>query len=92
VQSDALDGFKTIRLGPQHPDHGRFVPVRGHQLGFADLKTIEVARLAEILAGARADSPNFDDALAVATIIDAVPRREWVRVGPDPRAIAGIRP
>ncbi len=81
-RADGLDGFRTIRIGPQHPDHGHFVPVRGHAIGFADLKTIEAAKLAEALAEGRLPEPSFDDALAVARIIQAVPEQRWIEVGP----------
>lgn len=80
-RADGLDGFRTVRVGPRHPDHGHFVPVRGHAIGFADLKTIEVAKLTEALAEGRAPEPSFDDALAVARIIEAVPQERWVEVG-----------
>jgi predicted dehydrogenase len=80
ARTDGLDGFTTIRLGPQHPDHGHFVPVRGHFIGFGDLKTIELSRFAAALAGDGPAEPGFEDALAVAKIIDAVPAREWVSV------------
>jgi len=84
TSTDGLDGFRSIRIGPQHPDHGRFVPVRGHAIGFADLKTIEAARLAEILAGDRPPGPTFDDAAAVARVIDAVPQQRWLDVTASP--------
>jgi predicted dehydrogenase len=85
-RTDGLDGFTAIRLGPEHPDHGRFVPVRGHAIGFGDLKTIEASRLAGALAGVGPAEPDFDDALAVARIIEAVPLRRWVPVGEPTRA------
>jgi hypothetical protein len=59
-------------------------------VSFADLKTIEAARLAEILSGDRPASPNFDDAVAVARIIQAVPERRWIDVSVHP-ALASTR-
>jgi predicted dehydrogenase len=81
ARDDGLDGFTTIRLGPQHPDHAHFVPVRGHSIAFGDLKVIELSRLAAALTGDGPAVPGFDDALAVARIIEAVPERRWVSVG-----------
>lgn len=78
TRSDGLDGYRVIRIGPQHPDHGRFVPVRGHAIGFADLKTIEISRLTKAMAAGESPTPGFSDALAVARIIEAVPQRRWV--------------
>ena len=79
-RTDGLDGFTSIRIGPEHPDHGRFVPVRGHAIGFDDLKTIELSRFAAALAGVGAAEPTFEDALAVHRIVEAVPLRSWVSV------------
>ena len=39
----ADQGFKTILTGPAHPPYAAFYPAPGHQLGFNDIKVIEVA-------------------------------------------------
>ena len=44
-------GFKTLLAGPDTPPYGNFCPAPGHQLGFNDLKTIEVAHLIDAIAG-----------------------------------------
>ena len=36
-------GFRRIEAGPDHPPYGLFCVAPGHQLGFNDLKAIEVA-------------------------------------------------
>src|SRR5690606_31450566 len=38
----AEQGFKTILTGPLHEPYGAFCPAPGHQLGFNDLKVLEV--------------------------------------------------
>ncbi len=75
---DALDGFRTVRIGPEHPIHGDYVPRRGHSVGFNDLKAIEIAGLLTALAEGRSPEPSMEDALSVARIVDAVPLRQWV--------------
>ncbi|MEM7198141.1 MAG: gfo/Idh/MocA family oxidoreductase, partial [Pseudomonadota bacterium] len=37
-----LQGFRTITLGPDHTFYARFCPAPAHQLGFNDLKAIEI--------------------------------------------------
>jgi len=51
-------GFRTILAGAEHAPYGRFSPAPGHQLGFNEIKAIEIARFAEAVAGRRA--PPFD--------------------------------
>ena len=52
-------GFKTILAGPDTPPYGDFCPAPGHQLGFNDLKTIEVAHLIRAIAGEETGEPRF---------------------------------
>ncbi|MEQ8700568.1 MAG: Gfo/Idh/MocA family oxidoreductase, partial [Bauldia litoralis] len=50
-QPGGREGFKTILAGPQHDSYKEFCPAPGHQLGFNDIKTIEVKALITALAG-----------------------------------------
>ena len=78
----ATQGFRTILTGPDHPPYGAFVPAPGHQLGFNDLKVIELAGfLTAIRDGGRAH-PDFAAALDFERAIHAIARsaREGVRV------------
>jgi predicted dehydrogenase len=79
------EGFTTITAGPDHPPYGAFCPAPGHQLGFNDLKTIEVANLVRAIAGSERASPDFLEAYEIQRVIAAVLRsgndRSWVRVG-----------
>jgi predicted dehydrogenase len=78
-----LDGFRTILMGPEHPDYGAFCPAPGHQLGFNDLKVIEVKALLEGLAGTRTLYPDFAEAWRIARVVEAILRsseeRRWIR-------------
>jgi predicted dehydrogenase len=81
---DARGGFKTLLSGPDTPPYGNFCPAPGHQLGFNDLKTIEVAHLIEAVAAGRPASPDFAEAYEVQRVIAALLRssaeRAWVRI------------
>ena len=52
-------GFTRIEAGPAHWPYGLFCVAPGHQLGFNDLKTIEVARVPGGGGGRRAQGPGF---------------------------------
>jgi len=79
-----LDGFKTILSGPEHPDYAAFCPAPGHQLGFNDLKVIEVKALLQGIAANAPIEPDFRAAWRIAEVIDALLRssaeRRWVRI------------
>ncbi len=78
-------GFRTIMAGPEHPPYARFCPAPGHQLGFNDLKAIEIAGFAEALAGAP-EPFGFDKGLRVQQLVEAVhasaTAQEWRHVAP----------
>lgn len=67
-----IQGFQTILTGPEHPPYGAFYPAAGHQLGFGDLKTIEVAAFLRHIAGGEPSYPNFTDALEFEKVIHAI--------------------
>jgi predicted dehydrogenase len=70
----AVQGFTTILTAPDHPPYGAFCPAPGHQLGFNDLKIIE---LAGFLSSIRADTRppvDFSLGLEIETAIHAIAR------------------
>ena len=77
-------GFTRIEAGPEHPPYGRLCPAGGHQLGFNELKIIEVAELVEAFAGGAPAHPDFEEGYQVQRTVDAVKRsaeeRRWVGV------------
>jgi len=76
-------GFTTLRSGGAHGEYAAFCPADGHQLGFNDLKAIEVAQLLEAVAGGRQPESGFPDALAVTAVMEAIRASSagggWVR-------------
>lgn len=77
-------GFTLISAGPEHGEYAAFCPAPGHQLGFNDLKTLEVKRLIEAVCGQAPSDMDFGEALAVAQVVDAVRRSSaqgcWVEL------------
>jgi len=72
-QPRGREGFTTILAGPSHPDFAAFVPAPGHQLGFNDLKTIEIRDLLVGLDPAsQAPWPDFREAWEVQKVVDAI--------------------
>ena len=71
-QAKGREGFKTITAGPDHPGYEAFCPAPGHQLGFNDMKTIEVRDLLLGLAGENPPWPDFREAWEIQRVVDAV--------------------
>ena len=80
----ATNGFTTILAGPEHGDYAAFCPAPGHQIGYNDLKTIEAKAAIEAALGLPSAAKDFDDALAVERVADAIRAshraRGWVAV------------
>ena len=85
---DATDpttnGYRLIPIGPEHPSYGRFLPAKGHGIGFNDLKIIEVAHLLQGIAGQETLSPTIGDALAIEQVLHGIiastKSGKWVEV------------
>ena len=65
-------GFRRIETGPDHPPYGLFCVAAGHQLGFNDLKAIEVAGYLDAIAGRRAEPFNFRAGLRIQTLVETI--------------------
>jgi len=77
-------GFTTVCAGPQHPDYGAFCPAPGHQIGYNDLKTVEVKEMVRALADLPSSTKDFRFALEVERVADAIRQSHlngsWVAV------------
>ena len=75
-------GFTRIESGPQHPPYGGFCVAGGHQLGFNDLKTIEMAEFLGAIGGGKPSGPDFREAYEVQKVVEAAltssKSRTWV--------------
>jgi predicted dehydrogenase len=78
------EGFTRIEAGPPHYPYGLFCVAPGHQLGFNDLKTIEVADFLEAIDGGKSRGPNFREAWEIQKVIDTAVRsgreRRWLKI------------
>jgi predicted dehydrogenase len=77
-------GFTKIESGPQHPPYGGFCVAGGHQLGFNDLKTIEMAEFLGGIAKGKAIGPDFREAFEIQKVVEAAiessATRSWTKV------------
>ena len=64
-------GFRRIEASPDHAPYGLFCVAAGHQIGFNDLKAIEVAGYINAIAGA-AEPFNFRKGLRIQTLIETI--------------------
>ena len=64
-----LTGFTKIEAGPEHKPYGNFCVAGGHQLGFNDLKVIEVSELLSKLAGRPALVIDAVEAFSIQKVI-----------------------
>jgi predicted dehydrogenase len=67
-------GFTTILAGPEHEPYGAFCVAPGHQLGFNELKAIEIRDLVTAIAGGPAVGPDFREGFEVQRVVEAVYR------------------
>ena len=77
-------GFTRIEASPQHAPYGQFCVAAGHQLGFNDLKTIEIAEFLGAVAGGPRNGPDFREAREIQRVVEAAVRsakeRSWINI------------
>ena len=77
-------GFTRIEAGPQHEPYGGFCVAGGHQLGFNDLKTIEMAEFLGGIARGKSTGPDFREAYEIQKVVEAAiassKGRSWQKV------------
>lgn len=65
-------GYRTIFAGPEHEPYGAFCVAPGHQLGFNDLKAIEIRDFLTSIATDSEIGPGFDEGWEVQKVVEAV--------------------
>lgn len=65
------NGFVKIEAGPQHYPYGQFCIAGGHQLGFNDLKTIEMGEFLGAIGGGPRAGPDFREAYEIQRVVEA---------------------
>lgn len=78
------DGFQRILAGPAQPGYASFCPAPGHQLGYNELKTLEVYELIQALGGQGSNGTDFAEAMEVERLATAIRiaanEMRWVNV------------
>lgn len=84
ADSPGRRGFRKIFAGPEHEPYGAFCVAAGHQIGFNDLKTIEVRDFLLAIAGQATDHAGFREGLEVQRTVMAIYRSanegRWVEI------------
>ncbi len=65
-------GFRTIHAGPEHDPYGAFCVASGHQIGFNDLKTIEVREFLMAITEGHESHADFREGWEVAKVVEAI--------------------
>lgn len=79
-------GFRRIEAAPDHPPYGHFCIAPGHQIGFNDLKAIEVAGFLSAISGGGPEPFNFRAGLRIQSLVEQIQessnQRIWKDVSP----------
>lgn len=75
-EEQPTDGFIEVLAGDAFPHQGNIVPGGGNSLGYEDMKIIEALEYLKSVSAGRPHHPGFDDALAVASVLEAM-TRSW---------------
>ena len=77
-------GFRRIEASPDHAPYGLFCVAAGHQIGFNDLKAIEVAGYINAIAGKSPEPFNFRAGLRIQSLVETIQRssaaQSWLDV------------
>lgn len=77
-------GFKTILVGPEHPDYAAFCVSAGHGIGFNDQKAVEIRDLVNGIAADDRMFPDFEEGYKVSRVLEAIAKsaeeKRWVEV------------
>lgn len=65
-------GFRKIFAGPEHEPYGAFCVAGGHQIGFNDLKTIEVRDFLLSIAGQKNGHADFREGYEVQKAVETI--------------------
>ncbi|KPY38807.1 MULTISPECIES: Gfo/Idh/MocA family protein [Pseudomonas syringae group] len=76
------DGFQRLLAGPSLPGYAAFCPAPGHQLGYNELKALEVQALILSMCGEGNRGPDFEEAWQIerlaAAIRLAAEQQRWI--------------
>jgi len=77
-------GFRRIEAAPDHTPYGNFCVAPGHQIGFNDLKAIEIADFVRAIDGQIPESFSFRKGLRIQLLVESIQKSaknaKWVDV------------
>ena len=77
-------GFRRIEASPAHAPYGQFCVAPGHQIGFNDLKAIEIAKFADALSGNSEEPFNFRAGYRIQHIVETIQKsaeqKSWLKI------------
>lgn len=77
-------GFRKIEASPDHEPYGKFCVAPGHQIGFNDLKAIEVAGYLRAISGEIPEPFGFAAGLRIQQLVETIQHssseRKWMTV------------
>lgn len=83
-EDKSRQGFKTILVGPEHPDYAAFCVSAGHGIGFNDQKSVEIRDLINGIVANDPMFPDFEEGYNISRVLEAIAKsaREkcWIRV------------
>jgi predicted dehydrogenase len=84
TEHPAERGYKTVLIGPEHPNYRAFFPIPGIGLGYNDQKIIEARDLVVAIATGKKAFPDFRFGLEINRVVDAVlmsvEKHGWVSI------------
>ncbi|MCD5994481.1 Gfo/Idh/MocA family oxidoreductase [Pseudomonas sp. CDFA 602] len=78
------DGFQRLLAGPHLPGYAAFCPAPGHQLGYNELKALEVQSLILAVCGRGGSGPDFQEAWQIERLATAIrqaaAQQRWIKL------------
>ena len=79
-----IQGFRKIEAGPANKPYDRFCVAPGHQLGFNELKAIEISNFVKSINNEIPEPFNFNSGHRIQKLVDTIHRssrqKNWLRV------------
>ena len=79
-----IQGFRKIEAGPANKPYDRFCVAPGHQLGFNELKAIEISNFVKSINNEIPEPFNFNNGHRIQKLVDTIHRssrqKNWLSV------------
>ena len=84
ADAPSRQGFRRIEASPEHAPYGKFCVAPGHQIGFNDLKAIEVSNFINAIAGQAPEQFSFRKGARIQHLVECIQEssasESWVNV------------